>query len=395
MARRGSGGAEALLARRVASRPSGAPPPATASTSDSPFGAMFGAIGGMFAVPLERLSRDPAQPRRDFDERQLDELAANMKVVGQIEPAIVRPEPDRPGHYIIVVGERRWRAAAKASFSSLQCILRAEDVRLVPAKQWSENHFRAELSPIEEAGGLKAIMEIEGLDAVQAAERYGISERTIRRHLALLEAPVWIQAAVVHGEEVALEDGTTERRKLDLTGAAELLRIFNTYLRRAEEAARAGTQASDESSGRDPQAAGARAQRKAEEVRQRALQEGWSRRRWQDFAAAAGREASSRAGPAGAGLARSPAWLFRSDEDRLVVHMRCIEGSTAAELQRLAQCLSDLLEQVRRKAQSTKDVEDRAAEKGVGREAAPGSGPGAEEETLEPGASHASGGAAR
>lgn len=182
----------------------------------------------------------------------------------------------------------------------------------------------------------------------------------------------------MHGEEVPLEDGMTERRKLDLTGAAELLRIFNSYLRH-EQAARAGSQGSDESRGQDVQAAEVRAQRKAEAVKQRALQEGWSMRRWQDFAAAAGREAASRAAPAvAADPTRSSAWLFRSDEDRLVVHVRRIEGSTAADLQRLVQCLSELLEQVRRKAQNANDVEDRAAEKVGGRVAAPASSPSAE-----------------
>ena len=108
---RGSGGAQALLARRLAARPGdggGGEAP-----EDSPFGAMLGAVGGMFAVPLERLCPDPAQPRKDFDERQLEELAANMKIVGQIQPAIVRPHPEQPGHYVIVVGERRWQAAAR------------------------------------------------------------------------------------------------------------------------------------------------------------------------------------------------------------------------------------------------------------------------------------------
>jgi hypothetical protein len=107
-------------------------------------------------------------------------------------------------------------------------------------------------------------------------------------------------------------------------------------------------QASNEDGGGDLQAAEVRAQRKAESVKQRALQEGWSRRRWQDFAAAAGREMSSRIGHSEAqGAACSPGWLFRADEDQLVVHLRCLEGSTSAELRRLVQCLSDLLEQVR------------------------------------------------
>jgi ParB/RepB/Spo0J family partition protein len=371
MHRRGSGGAEALLAERVASRTGLST--GGAAVSDSPFAAMFGAVGGgMFEVPLERLRPDPGQPRRHFDDQQLEDLAANMKVVGQIEPAIIRSDPDLPGRFIIVVGERRWRAAEKAGVPTLQCIVRAEDARLVPAKQWSENHFRTGLSPIEEAGGLKAIMEIEQLDVGGAAHRYGISERTIRRHLQLLDAPLWIQAAVVNGEDVKLEDGSTEVRKLDLTGAVELLRTYNNYVRREQTMALGRPVKDDEAGANALKVARARAQRRAEAVKQRALRESWSRRKWQAFAAAAGKQ------PPANGeceTARAAGRLFQMSKKRLTVYVQNIQASSAADLQRLAQRLSELLEQVRRQAKLARDVESQMSEREQELVTEAGSGP--------------------
>ncbi|OFX25436.1 MAG: hypothetical protein A2V77_15265 [Anaeromyxobacter sp. RBG_16_69_14] len=196
-------------------------------------------------------------------------------------------------------------------------------------------------------------MEVEELDVAAAAARYGISERTICRHLQLLSAPVWIQAAVVKGEEVELADGSKEVRKLDLTGAVELQRTFNSYCRLEEAAAGTSSKAVRDQNDRERAAVEARgrakAQCKAEAVKARALRENWSRRRWQDFAAAVAKQ-----GPApirsGIKIPRPPGCLFDSREDRLIVNVRCIAGGPVAELRRLARCLSELLERVEREA---------------------------------------------
>lgn len=190
-------------------------------------------------------------------------------------------------------------------------------------------------------------MELEGLDVAGFAGRYGLSERTVRRYLQLLSAPVWIQSAVVKGEPVPVGDGV-ETRRLDLTGAVELQRIHNTYLRQAEAAARAGAQ--DDKKGLDRAIAGAakKAQQRAEAVKRRALKENWSRRRWQSFASAASSVKSEAKGEGGTDRpanARHLA-LHEEHEGRLVIHLDRLERGTRAEVRLLAERigrLADLL----------------------------------------------------
>jgi ParB/RepB/Spo0J family partition protein len=353
----GSGGAQAYLAGRAVAREVDGPAPLVPELS--PLAALLDGAGRMFEVPLERLRRDPAQPRKEFDERELKDLAVNMKLLGQLQPAVVRPVPEEPGQYMIVMGERRWRAAELAGLATLQCILRDEDARLVPAKQWAENHFRSDLSAIEEAGAMKSVMELEQLDVPGFAARYGISERMLRRYLQLLGAPVWIQAAVVKGEQIQIGD-TTELRKLDLTGAVELQRTFNTYLRQEEAAAKA---AAKDAKGlvRALAAAARKAQHKAEGVKRRALRETWSRRRWQDFASAAAQPLVAEP-PTEDG--REQDAIFEASATRLVVHLDRIAGGGPAELERLASRLSQVLAQVRNEERSSTVVQTSAGAPG-------------------------------
>lgn len=138
----GSGGAQAFLLERGVREPE-----AAERAEASALGAMLGGMGGVFDVSLDRIQANPAQPRKTFDEGELRTLAANLKLLGQLQPAVVRPVDGEPGRYLLVMGERRWRAAQLAGLPTLQCILRQEDARLVPAKQWAENHFRSDLSP--------------------------------------------------------------------------------------------------------------------------------------------------------------------------------------------------------------------------------------------------------
>ena len=320
----GSGGAKAFLEERVAE----AVEHGDRARHGSALEALFEGVGGMFEIPLDRLRRDPAQPRKDFDEGELAELAENMKQLGQLQPVVVRPIAAEAGYYMIVMGERRWRAAALAGLPALQCILRQEDARLIPAKQWAENHFRADLSPIEEAGAIKSVMELEDLDTPGFAARYHLSERTVRRYLQLLAAPVWIQAAVVKGEQVKVGEGV-EVRKLDLTGAVELQRIYNTYLRKEEAEARAKNQGDKMVAARAVSVAAKKAQQRAEALKRRAFRENWSRRRWQNFAADAAET------PKAALVEKRQKPLFECSGSRLVIHLDRWAAASAGEIDSL------------------------------------------------------------
>jgi ParB family chromosome partitioning protein len=173
----------------------------------------------VFLIALERLRPDPDQPRREFDAEELERLAASLLARGQLQPIRVRWD-DAAEAWVIISGERRWRAAQKAGLSELQCVaakgpLSPEDIL---EDQLVENALREDLKPLEQAQAFRALMERRGYSARQLAERLCLSAMTVGRALALLELPASVQQSVEQGElapsvayEVAkLEDPTAQ-----------------------------------------------------------------------------------------------------------------------------------------------------------------------------------------
>src|SRR5688572_23433328 len=121
----------------------------------------------------DQLIPDPSQPRKTFDEGELEELAENLRANGFATPLLVRPveEPDR---YFIVAGERRWRGAKRAGLEAVPCWLRDDlDSRAVVLLQLSENLHRVDLDPLEEARGLQRALEVTGLSQSALARELG------------------------------------------------------------------------------------------------------------------------------------------------------------------------------------------------------------------------------
>jgi ParB family transcriptional regulator, chromosome partitioning protein len=150
---------------------------------------------------LDRIVPDPAQPRVEFDEEALARLAESLKTRGQLQPIRVRwDEPtDR---YVVVVGERRYRAAKLAGLETLACVVAAgnptpEDLI---EDQLVENALREDLKPVEQARAYKALLAARGLSQRQLAERLQIGHASIARSLALLELPEPIRGSVERGE---------------------------------------------------------------------------------------------------------------------------------------------------------------------------------------------------
>src|SRR4051794_38385479 len=111
-------------------------------------------------IPVDRIERAPERPREDFNEEGLERLAQSLKTRGQLQPIRVRWDEGR-GVYIIVCGERRWRAARMAGLSTLSCVIMdrpAEPGELL-ALQLVENALREDLRPIEQARAYKALLE--------------------------------------------------------------------------------------------------------------------------------------------------------------------------------------------------------------------------------------------
>jgi ParB family transcriptional regulator, chromosome partitioning protein len=179
-------------------------------------------IKDAFAVDLDRLVPDPDQPRKEFDPDELDRLAASLKARGQLQPARVRydEEADR---WVIVAGERRYRAARLAGLGTLICVeakgQQSPDDRL--EDQLVENCVREDLKPVEQAHAFRALLDRRGCSYRQLADSLNISHQAIVRALALLDLPEDLQAKVDAGavpasaaSEAARIADASERREI-------------------------------------------------------------------------------------------------------------------------------------------------------------------------------------
>lgn len=151
-------------------------------------------------IEVGRIVRDPDQPREEFEPEALERLAQSLKTRGQLQPIRVRWDEGR-GAYVVIVGERRWRAAQLAGLPSLACVVVDgpidPDERL--AIQLVENAIREDLKPIEQATAYRRLMDAKGWSARQLAGELAIHHANVLRALALLELPEPLQAKVEQG----------------------------------------------------------------------------------------------------------------------------------------------------------------------------------------------------
>ncbi|MFT4149241.1 MAG: ParB/RepB/Spo0J family partition protein [Paracoccaceae bacterium] len=147
-------------------------------------------------VPVERISPNPDQPRRDFQPEALQDLADSLRQKGIIQPLIVRPKGDR---YEIVAGERRWRAAQLAQMHEVPVIVREFDDVEVIEIAIIENIQRADLNAIEEALAYRQLMDRFGHTQEKVAEALSKSRSHIANLLRLLNLPDEVQAMVRSG----------------------------------------------------------------------------------------------------------------------------------------------------------------------------------------------------
>ena len=151
-------------------------------------------------IQLDRIVRDPDQPREDFDEESLERLAASMAARGQLQPIRVR-WAEGQGAYVIVCGERRWRAARIAGMASVACVI--VDAPLDPSEllaiQLVENALREDLKPIEQARAYRQLMEKNGWSTRQVARELSVAQPQVVRALSLLNLPDTVQDRVEQG----------------------------------------------------------------------------------------------------------------------------------------------------------------------------------------------------
>jgi ParB family chromosome partitioning protein len=167
------------------------------------------------AIPLEMIVADPAQPRTAFDEEGLARLAESLRDRGQLQPCRVRWAEER-GAYVVLVGERRLRAARLAGLASLDCVMvegpMADDERL--AVQLVENALREDLGPVEQARAYRRLMDAKGWSTRELAAALAVAQSSVVRALALLDLPEAVREQVERGAlgpSAAYEVGKLER----------------------------------------------------------------------------------------------------------------------------------------------------------------------------------------
>jgi ParB family chromosome partitioning protein len=140
-----------------------------------------------------------AQPRSVFDEDDLAELVHSIREVGVLQPIVVRPIPDRPGTYELVMGERRLRATKEVGLDSIPAIVRdTADVDML-RDALLENLHRAQLNPLEEASAYQQLLADFGITQDELASRIGRSRPQITNTLRLLKLPESVQLRVAAG----------------------------------------------------------------------------------------------------------------------------------------------------------------------------------------------------
>ena len=151
-------------------------------------------------LPVHSIDPNREQPRRSFDDEALKELAQSIKAVGVLQPIIVAPSGDR---FTIIAGERRYRASRLAEMEEIPAIVREWDEQTRLEAALIENLQRDDLNPIEEAMGVRRLMDEAGLTQEKVAERLGKSRPAVANLLRLLTLPDMVRQMLIDGKLTA------------------------------------------------------------------------------------------------------------------------------------------------------------------------------------------------
>lgn len=188
-------------------------------------------------VPIEQLRPNPEQPRKQFSEEHLQELTDSIREKGVIQPVLAEQAED--GTFLIIAGERRFRAAEKAGLSEVPVLPRrfSREEKLEIAL--IENLQREDLNPIDEAEAYRGLMERAGLTQEQLSRRLGLNRSTVANALRLLRLPDELKQEIVegrltagHARAILAVDNEDGRRRL-----ARRIREEALSVRQAEEVA--------------------------------------------------------------------------------------------------------------------------------------------------------------
>lgn len=166
-------------------------------------------------IPLEQIEPNPNQPRRDFDQEALQELANSIREIGIIQPITLRQVADK--QYQIIAGERRWRASQLAGLTAVPAYIRTIKDENVMEMALVENIQREDLNAIEIALAYEHLLDADGMTQEKVSERVGKSRTAITNYLRLLRLPAQVQMAL-------------QKKEIDMGHARALLAIDSPSL---------------------------------------------------------------------------------------------------------------------------------------------------------------------
>lgn len=178
---------------------------------------------------LDQLIPDPNQPRGEFDEEEIKRLAESIRGTGQLHPIRVRWDA-KVAKWVIVTGERRYRATLAAGLQEIECYFHEGELSTaeILEQQLVENLLRQDLKPLEEARGYSTLMELNDWNGKQVAGALRVSPSRVSRALALLDLPEEVQTRIESGEisrtsayELSKLDNESVQRELSQQAAAE------------------------------------------------------------------------------------------------------------------------------------------------------------------------------
>jgi ParB family chromosome partitioning protein len=175
---------EAAIPKPTAAEPPAVPPPAA---KEAP---------GAARLDMSRIDRNPAQPRKDFEEEAMESLSESLETHGLLQPIVVRKVDDR---YELIAGERRLRAAQKAGWSDVPANIVEADDRASAELAIVENMQRKDLNPLEKAASFQRYLEQYGCTQEELAKRLKLDRSTVANLIRLLELPEPVQAAIREG----------------------------------------------------------------------------------------------------------------------------------------------------------------------------------------------------
>jgi len=176
-------------------------------------------------IPIDLVYPNPNQPRKRFDQDKMDELTAEVKANGQPSPGKVKP--DEQGKYMIICGERRWRACKAAGLTFYEAEVCEMDYDRLMEEAFKENHHRADITPMEEANAFNERLQ-SGVyeDIKDLAKKLGIRPSFIEGRLNLLKLEPECQQALDRG--VITVGYAAEVAKLSRGGQQRLLQLLTT-----------------------------------------------------------------------------------------------------------------------------------------------------------------------